>query len=157
MKSGRGGPSVYILVLVRSPTRNLSLSRESLFQLFNGHDGPFVPAVADDLVPVGKGGLKHHAPNRRTHKRNPERDLGLNRRGADVEELDICPNTVLAGTRHREEEVAASKLGILDHRGSGIDADLGTQKVDGTAIIDGEMANQILTSFDHGVISHPYL
>jgi hypothetical protein len=56
-----------------------------------------------------------------------------------------------------KEEVAASKLGILDHRGSGIDADLGTHEVDGTALIDGEMANQILTSFDHGLISHPYL
>ena len=116
-----------------------------------------MPAVADDLVPVRKGDLKHHAPIRRTHKRNPERDLGPDWRGADVEELDICPNTVLAGIRHREKEVAAGKLGILDHRGSGIDADLGTHKVDGTPIIDGDVSNQILTSFDHGVISHPYL
>jgi hypothetical protein len=116
-----------------------------------------VPAVADNLVTVGKGDLKHHTPIRRTHNGDPERDLSLNRRGADVEELDIRPNTVLAGTCHREEEVAAGKLGILDHRGSGIDAGLGTQKVDGTPIIDGEMANQILTSFDHGVISYLYL
>src|SRR3954447_21136200 len=97
MKSGRGGRLVYILVLVRSPTRDLSLSRESFFQLLNGHDGPVVPAVADDLVPVGKGNLKHHPPIRRTHKRNPERDRGLNRRGADVEELDRRPNAILAG------------------------------------------------------------
>src|SRR4051812_36316091 len=113
MKSGRGGRLVYILVLVRSPTRDLSLSRESLFQPLNGHDGPFVPAVADDLVPVRKGNLKHRAPIRRTHKRDPERDVSRNRRGADVEELDICPDAVLARTHHGEEEVAASKLGIL--------------------------------------------
>ena len=78
-----------------------------------------------------------------------------------MEELDIRPNAVLAGIRHREKEVAAGTLSItpsiLDHRGRGIDADLGTQKVDGTPIIDGEMANQILTSFDHGVISYPCL
>ena len=74
-----------------------------------------------------------------------------------MEELDIRPDTVLAGTCHREEEVAAGKLGILDHRGSGIDADLGTQKVDGTPIIDGDVSNKILTSFDHGVISSLYL
>src|SRR4051812_25815687 len=138
-------------------SRYLSHSRKSFLQLFNGHDGPFVPAVADDLITVGKGDLKHHAPIRRTHNRYPERDLGLNRRGADVEELNICPNTVLAGTRHREKEVAAGKLGILDHRGSGIDADLGTQKVDGAAIIDGDMTIKILTSFDHLVISYPCL
>ena len=74
-----------------------------------------------------------------------------------MEELDIRAGAVMAGPRHRKEKVAADKLGILDHRGRGIDADLGTQKVDGTPIIDGEMPNKILTSFDHGVISYPYL
>src|SRR4029079_3638163 len=84
------------------PSRYLSPSRKPFLQLLKGHDGPFLPAVADDLVPVRKGDLKHHAPIRRTHKRNPERDLGPDWRGADVEELDIGPNAVLAGIRHRE-------------------------------------------------------
>src|SRR3954452_22597079 len=113
--------------------------------------------MADDLVPEGKGDFKHDAPIRRTHNDDSQRHFGPDRRGADVEELDIGPNTVLAGIRHREKEVTAGKLGILDHRGRGIDADLGTQKVDGTPIIDGDVSNEILTSFDHGVISSPYL
>ena len=43
-----------------------------------------MPAVADDLVPGGKGDLKHHTPIRRTHNRDPERDLGSDWRGADL-------------------------------------------------------------------------
>ena len=73
------------------PSRYLSPSRKPFLQLLNGHDGPFVPAVADNLVTVGKGDLKHHTPIRRTHNGDPERDLSLNRRGADVEELWASP------------------------------------------------------------------
>src|SRR5215217_3525914 len=102
---------------------------------------PFVPAVADDFVMVSKSHFEHHAPIRQTHDGYPERDLSLNRRGADVEEFDIRPDAVLAGTNRREKEVAAGKLGVLDHRGRGIDADLGTHEGDDSALIDSEMSN----------------